>query len=141
MTRDDGDDVQRRVSCWITLLLLSGAPGLEGLIPSAEAQSPFKHDYFAGNHQLDSAVPNEHVDPLSGNLLVTATDLVLPGNAGLDLAVTRIYSSQILPDVVRGDTTTLEDDGWAGLGWRLHFGVHHTPGGPRRRHGAADLRR
>lgn len=96
---------------------------------NVHAQGPFTHDYFAGNHHLDSAVPNEHVDPLSGNLLVTATDLVLPGNAGLDLAVTRIYSSQVFPDFEDGGSTALEDDGWEGLGWRLHWGrITHLEG-------------
>jgi YD repeat-containing protein len=109
----------------------SGLPSIAYLIviaaltcmPSkAQAQGPFTHDFFAGNHQLDSAAPNEHVDPLSGNLLVTATDLVLPGNAGLNLAVTRIYSSQIFPDYESSGSTAYEDDNWAGLGWRLHWG-------------------
>ena len=36
---------------------------------------------------------NETVSPASGALNLTQTDLVLPGRAGLDLAITRIYSS------------------------------------------------
>lgn len=89
---------------------------------SLHADGPFKQDGFAGNHRLDSAMPSEHVDPLSGNVLVTATDLVLPGNAGLHLAVTRIYSSQIFPGFEDSGSTALEPDNWAGLGWRLHWG-------------------
>jgi YD repeat-containing protein len=70
---------------------------------------------------MDGALPFEHVNPLSGNLVVTATDLVLPGNAGFDLAITRVYNSAIYPGYATGDLT-LEEDSWAGIGWRLHFG-------------------
>jgi YD repeat-containing protein len=69
---------------------------------------------------MDSAVPNEAVDPMSGALSVVATDLALPGNAGFNLTVQRVYSSGIYPNYP-GDLT-LEEDSWAGIGWKLHFG-------------------
>jgi hypothetical protein len=37
----------------------------------------------------------EHIDPMTGNLPLTFTDLVLPGNAGFDLKIQRIYNSKI----------------------------------------------
>jgi hypothetical protein len=46
---------------------------------------------------------NETVNPLTGALSVTQTDLVLPGRQGLDLVVERIYSSnranEYIPEV------------------------------------------
>ena len=99
---------------------------------SAQAQTPFQHAGFTGAHGTYSPAPGEHVDPASGTLLITATDLVLPGHAGLDLRVQRVYNSGIFPDYGQG-STALEEDSWAGIGWRLHFGrVLHpnslTPG-------------
>jgi hypothetical protein len=62
-----------------------------------------------------SVLPNEQVDPASGNLTVVATDLVLPGNAGLDIRVTRVYNSAVYPDYTNG-STQIEEDSWAGIG-------------------------
>src|SRR5262249_28195327 len=54
--------------------------------PVAEAQGPQPgRDYF-------SQAPHESVDPLTGNLLLQFTDVVLPGNAGRDLRFIRTYS-------------------------------------------------
>ena len=91
------------------------------LATSAHAQSPFEHAGFSGNHGTYSPLPGEHVDPASGTLMITATDLVLPGNAGLDLRVQRVYNSGVFPDYDQG-STAIEEDSWAGIGWRLHFG-------------------
>jgi RHS repeat-associated protein len=41
-----------------------------------------------------SHMPFERVDPISGNLTLSFTDLALPGNAGMDLRITRTYSHQ-----------------------------------------------
>ena len=87
----------------------------------ATAQSPFKHQGLDLLHPPDSALPNEQVDPASGTLTVVATDLVLPGNAGLNLAVQRVYNSAVFPDYDTG-STAIEEDSWAGIGWKLHFG-------------------
>jgi hypothetical protein len=63
----------------------------------------------------------DHVDPLSGNLLLAHTDLALPGNAGLDLRVTRYYNSNVHRRFAEG-VYTYEEPSWVGVGWRLHFG-------------------
>jgi hypothetical protein len=47
--------------------------------------SVFDATEFNRNRETFSVLPYEHVDPLTGNLLLTFTDLVLPGNAGFDL--------------------------------------------------------
>ena len=102
----------RVVSC-LLLALLAAAPG--------SAQTPFKHQGLDLLHPPDSALPNEQVDPASGTLTVVATDLVLPGNAGFNLAVQRVYNSAVYPDYDSG-STAYEEDSWAGIGWKLHFG-------------------
>ena len=61
------------------------------------AQTPFRHSGAESKHAAYSMLPGEHIDPASGSLSLVATDLVLPGNAGFDLRVTRVYSSNIYP--------------------------------------------
>lgn len=105
------------LSTWVAALALCA---------SAHAQTPFQHQGLDLLHPPDSALPNEQVDPASGTLTVVATDLVLPGNAGFNLAITRVYNSSIYPNYNAGDLT-LEERSWAGAGWRLHFGrILHT---------------
>jgi YD repeat-containing protein len=88
----------------------------------AAAQNPFKHQGLDAAHAPDSAMPNESVDPASGTLTIVETDLALPGNAGYNLAIQRVYNSAVYPDYDSGGSTALEEDSWAGVGWRLHFG-------------------
>ena len=85
------------------------------------AQTPFTHQGTDARH-TPYGLANGQVDPASGNLTIVATDLVLPGNAGLDLVVQRVYNSSVFPDYDDGGSTALEEDSWAGIGWRLHFG-------------------
>lgn len=87
----------------------------------AAAQTPFNHRGIDTLHPGSSVLPNEQVDPASGALSIVATDLVLRGNAGLDLSVTRVYNSNVYPNY-SGGNTTIEEDSWAGIGWKLHFG-------------------
>jgi YD repeat-containing protein len=85
------------------------------------AQNPFGDTGFSGQRGTFSALPYEHVDPLSGNLIVTVTDLALPGNAGLDLRVARTYNSKFHRDFEHGNTA-VDEPSAVGVGWRLHFG-------------------
>ena len=56
------------------------------LLPSASrAQAIFDGTGFASGRDTHTVFPYEHVDPLSGNLLLRTTDLSLPGNAGMNL--------------------------------------------------------
>jgi hypothetical protein len=75
---------------------------------------------FNPNRDFFSQLPYEHIDPLTGNVLLTFTDLVLPGNAGFDLKIQRTYNSKIFTNVQTGDAPN--EDSWAGLGWTLHLG-------------------
>jgi Domain of unknown function (DUF6531) len=49
---------------------------------------------FQQNRDYFSEAPFEHIDTLSGGLILTFTDLVLPGNAGRDLRFQRTYNSK-----------------------------------------------
>jgi YD repeat-containing protein len=89
---------------------------------AASGQTPFAHQGIDGQHPPSSVLPNEQVDPASGTLAVVATDLVLPGNAGFNLSVTRVYNSTVYPNYSSGGSTAFDEDSWAGIGWKLHFG-------------------
>lgn len=80
-------------------------------------QTPFEHQGFDRLHPSNSALPNEQVDRASGTLTVVGTDLVLPGNAGFDLVIQRIYNSSVFPDYDEEGSTALEEDSWAGARW------------------------
>jgi len=45
-------------------------------------------------HGTLSTFPWEHVDSYTGNVLLSFTDLVLPGNAGFNLVVQRTFNSK-----------------------------------------------
>src|SRR5688572_13294941 len=49
---------------------------------------------FQANRDYVSELPFEHVDTISGGLVLTFTDLMLPGNAGGGLRVQRTYNSK-----------------------------------------------
>jgi YD repeat-containing protein len=119
----------------LTFLASLLVAGTSDLVVPAEvaAQNLFGDSGFSSSHGSYSSIPYEHVDPLSGNLIVVVNDLSLPGNAGLDLSVTRSYNSKFHRDFEHGDLT-LDERTPLGVGWRLHFGrvLHddsNQPGG------------
>ena len=98
--------------------------------PAAAQNNPFNSDGFPAARGTYGSFPYEQVDPLSGNLIVSVTDLSLPGP--IPLSVSRSYNSKFHKDFEHGDTSV---DEWSalGVGWRMHFGrVLHaaepTPG-------------
>lgn len=97
-----------------------------GLSQPARAQVVFGDSGFEQKRDYFSQLPFEHIDPLTGNLLLTFTDLVLPGNAGFDLRIQRTYNSKIYRDY-QNSGDTLKEDSWAGIGWSMHMGrVFHA---------------
>lgn len=69
--------------------------------------NPFKDD--AGDKGFES------IDPFSGNLKLSFTDISLPGNGGMDMNVTRVYNNpQFMP--VGKETSPI------GYGWTMHQG-------------------
>jgi len=98
--------------------------------PVAAQQNPFNADGFPAARGTYGSFPYEKVDPLSGNLIVSVTDLALPGP--LSLTVSRTYNSKFHTDFEHGNQN-IEEVSPLGVGWRLHFGrVLHaaetTPG-------------
>jgi len=61
-----------------------------------------------------SSSMNESIDPLSGSLSFVHTEVVIPGNGGLDLSIVRSYNNAQQGDL--GSRTT------TGIGWTNHFG-------------------
>jgi YD repeat-containing protein len=68
--------------------------------------------------------PEEYVNIFSGNLLLTHTDMILPGNGGLDLEIQRTYNSKLFADFTNIDNPTISGLtlGSLGVGWDMHFG-------------------
>jgi YD repeat-containing protein len=98
------------------------AIGLVGLLPvvSFAADPVFDAKGFTPRREFLSQLPFEHVDPMTGNLLLTFTDITLPGNAGFDLRIQRTYNSKIYD--LYGGPYSLGEDSWAGFGWTMHLG-------------------
>ncbi len=80
---------------------------------------------------FSAQAPNEVVDPFSGNLMLRHVDLHLPGVAGLDLTLHRVYNSKIHRNyaaVVTGDPIRVglgllfPHPTCVGVGWSLHMG-------------------
>lgn len=84
---------------------------------------------------------SENIDPFTGNVNLLHTDVILPGNGGMDLKIMRSYNSRIWGNwigtnpVEGGDPTygrrLLAWKEWSvmGLGWSLHFGRVRNPEG------------
>lgn len=64
--------------------------------------------------------PFEHVDPYSGNLILTHTDISLPGNGSMHLEISRIYNSKQIYVPFTGSWIVV--NGAMGMGWDLFFG-------------------
>ena len=82
---------QRLLLIYVIGALFLGAPVVvfaQQTLPQMEAPGFKQHrDYF-------SEMPFENIDTLSGGLVLTFTDLVLPGNAGQELKFQRSYNSK-----------------------------------------------
>jgi YD repeat-containing protein len=98
--------------------------------PSFAADPIFDAKGAPPNREMLSQLSFEHVDPMTGNLLLTFTDLVLPGNAGFDLKIQRTYNSKIYEINTSNGGFTLGEDSWAGLGWTLMLGRVTDDGTP-----------
>src|SRR4051794_28980073 len=96
----NGGDMRIRLGGLFVLMSLTASV--------ASAQNPFSHQGLDSLHPPNSALPNEQVDPASGTLAVVATDLTLPGNAGFNLVVQRVYNSNVYPDYATGGSTAYE---------------------------------
>jgi len=102
---------------WVRLLArlsICGALFFSGPVAAEEIR-----DYYAepGLNPFKEAINqhfNEHVDPFSGTLQLKYVDLSIPGNGGMDINVSRVYTSL--------QTNQYPKLGLNGLGWVMHFG-------------------
>lgn len=58
---------------------------------------------------------NESIDPFSGTMQQKYTDIVIPGNGGLDIRINRNYTSP------QNDSGSVASSAY-GVGWTIHFG-------------------
>lgn len=87
--------------------------------------------YEPGLHPFRGTIAanvNENIDTFNGGLNITHTDLVVPGNGGLDIRIQRAYNTNSVYDPFPSDTTSLPfptrlvKRNPYGLGWTMHFG-------------------
>lgn len=95
---------------------------------SANAMMP---DFFSetsspnADRGATSLAPNEIIDTFSGSLSINHTDLVIPGNGGMDIRIQRSYSPNnvyLRPDNQPNRFNRLVETSPYGLGWSMHFG-------------------
>jgi len=74
---------------------------------------------------------SEHVDPFSGILTLSHTDVHLPGNGGLDINLIRTYNSMIWGrrDIANPGFIALNEHSPLGIGWSMHMGIVRNPYG------------
>lgn len=105
------------------LIPLSGHANVQTMMPDFYAEpglSPFRGRV--------SANVDESIDTFTGALTLTHTDLLVPGNGGLDIKIQRSYNSNSVYDPTPLDTvslpypTMLADRSPYGVGWTMHFG-------------------
>jgi YD repeat-containing protein len=88
-------------------------------IASAPAFSEEIRDYYAepGINPFKETINDsfhEQVDPFSGTMQLKYTDLHVPGNGGMDITISRTYTSL--------QTNAYPKLNQNGLGWTMHFG-------------------
>lgn len=105
------------LACVSAIPVIAIAEGLEGtadedLLPDlySDPNISTSDGYIGGRESV-------RVDPFTGVATVTNTDVVIPGNGGLDISLTRIYRS-----LQRSDWWHSEAELVHGTGWSMHYG-------------------
>jgi len=107
------------LACFVLMICLISTA--HGMIPDfySEAASTNKRSAV-------SLAPNEVIDPFSGTLNLVHTDLVVPGEGGMDIVIQRSYSSNNVYQRPLGSSQQrleiLNETTPYGVGWSLHFG-------------------
>jgi YD repeat-containing protein len=88
---------------------------------ASEEQTNYDEPGLTPGRTYDAEQFAEKIDPFSGNITLQYVDLVLPGNAGFDLKIRRIYNSNV--------GAKYPANAPLGRGWDMHFGriVHTSP--------------
>ncbi len=77
-------------------------------------------------------IMSENIDPFSGILTISYTDVHLPGNGGLDINLVRTYNSNIWGrrDSLFGPQLfALDEKSPLTFGWSMHMGIVRNPAG------------
>jgi hypothetical protein len=98
------------------------------------ADDPPKDPFYTQGVSKDAPPINsvsEHIDPFSGILSLSHTDVHLPGNGGLDINLVRNYNSMIWGrmNVTSPGLVALLDNSPLGVGWSMHMGMLRNPYG------------
>jgi hypothetical protein len=97
--QETGADAQFAVSrrlamrCAIALSMVL-LVAIDARVACAQGDPIFDAAGFQQNRDYFSQQPFEHIDTLGGGLVLSFTDLMLPGNAGRDLTFQRSYNSK-----------------------------------------------
>ncbi len=117
----------------VILSLVAVVPGF--------ADDPSKDPFYTQGVSKDAPPINtvtEHVDPFSGILTLSHTDVQLPGNGGLDMKLVRSYNSMIWgrTDVYNPGLVAINELSPLGYGWTMHMGIvrNHTGNGSSNRY-------
>jgi RHS repeat-associated protein len=102
-----------KISHKISSLLVSLI--LLGYLSSAKADDTLVDPGQITFREAISDLPSEKIDPYTGHLDLTYTDLHLPGDGGLDLQIFRTYKSTRVTDMATAESKL-------GYGWDIHFG-------------------
>ena len=86
----------------------------------------YENPGFNPHREYVNQAPNEHIDPFTGNLTLSYTDLFLPGYGGLDLKIQRVYNSKVIEGYGTGQAKYIVDSP-AGLGWTMTMGYVLNP--------------
>ena len=86
--------VRRRGLVAVAVVVVMAGVGVAAPLTAQEAPHPLELTGFQPGRGYLSLLPWEAIDVFSGSVVLTAVDLVLPGNAGLDLTVTRVFNSK-----------------------------------------------
>lgn len=109
----------KNLSNYLFLLLLFVAfLKSSNLLPMGEN---YDETGFRSNKTYIQYSPQEYINPFSGDLILSHTDIVLPGNSGLDLRIQRTYNSKLFLDPDTSEILRIRK-GDMGIGWTFHFG-------------------
>jgi hypothetical protein len=123
----------------LTAVLVAGCVGAAQTSAAQGTDPIFDSKGFNQNRDYFSASPTEHIDTLTGNLILTYTDLALPGNAGQSVRFQRTFNLKLgywhfwvaeLPLLVdRPITGSGVDPGFDPYFIDASGAEHHTSGG------------
>lgn len=102
------------------------ATAFASLFTSAFLSSSPIPDYYSAPGESDvregSSNQFDRIDPFSGSLNITQTDILLPGNNGLDIEIKRFYRSLSGEPGLLGRSYLSNSRTVLGVGWDVHMG-------------------